>query len=252
MPNQKDRKSRYLEPIWLTVTIALLILGIVSVAVLAFTDKWNSNRVSAFAAWATGLLTLAGIGLALYESASARREAEEIEARSAVDQARRNWEVERQRRIALEIQRRSEGMRYCADIMDTICEVSINFVDLVREAAFKFDDEQFRSARSLDASVMWMRAEPRIGARALPICDSTFAHVLAERTVPSLKMVFDRTDVIGSAESTDELLSLISEIDVALSASGEDLRKSAIDDFILNMDMVIEKVDKVFPPFREP
>ena len=237
---------------WIVFAIAVLLAIIGVLTVIAIFDRWDANRVNAFAAWATGLLTLAGVSLALFEAATARRDAERARLEAEVDAARREWEVERQRRIALEIQRRSEGMQACTYILDALSDVTIRFAEMVKDAAFHFDDRERRVQLGLDADLMWRRAVPNMGARLLPINTSGFARTLSQTTVPKLQPIFDRTDVFAEAETTSELLALLNDIGDALQVGEEELRKCAVDDFTLSMDRIVERVDAEYPAFREP
>ncbi|WGJ88203.1 hypothetical protein [Gordonia sp. SMJS1] len=250
------RAARTWEPIWLVIAVVVLVVGIIVVAGLAFADQWDANRVNAFAAWAAGLLTLTGVALSLYEAHKARREAADVAAKQQeeseahqVEQARQRWELERQRRIDLEIRNRVSGMRYCVDILDSINLAITDFAEKVKTAAFAFDDAALRSSLSLDVQLTWVHTHPLIGARALPVARSSFAFELQDHTIPQLEELFAKASTIADAATTDELLAILAEVEAV---DGDTLRLRALEDFTLDMDAIAEAVDRHYPPFAPP
>lgn len=235
----------------MVLAIVILVAMIAVFGIIAIGDRWDANRVNAFAAWATGLLTLAGVSLALFEAAAARRDAEIARAAAELDAARREWELERQRHISLEIQRRIEGSKCCSEMLDIVTTTILDVGECARRALFNFDDESLRGDLLLDLMVNWARAKANIGARVLPICDSTFAHKLADTTMPAIEKLVNRAQVISRATDDDELLSFVNEINDIVAVDADELRERAIEDFVMNMTMINKRVDESFPKFEE-
>lgn len=234
----------------LIATVAIAVIAIVALVGACMLDRY-AVRVGALATWVGGAATFAAASIALYQAHHARVDADHARASAELAGSIAQWESDRQRRIDLEVQRRRDGMRYCTEILDEIVGASCEFADTLRRAAFRFKDSSFRVDAALTLNLHWVKARPRIGARALPIADSSFAHALAETALPSMDNLFEQTSIISDASSAEELVDFIPTIDAALTECGDDLRDRALDDFHLSMDAVTQAIESSLPPRPE-
>ncbi|MFD6195433.1 hypothetical protein ACFWE3_01895 [Mycobacteriaceae bacterium NPDC060252] len=225
----------------------IAIAAVLSVALVAITGGtllcWDPARVGALSTWVSGSATFAAAAVALYQAHRARVDADLASSKAELTGAQASWDSERQRRIEVELQRRGIGMAKCNEILDEIIDVACKFTDNVRIAAMNFEDTESRRDLSLTSNLLWVKTRPRIGVRTLGIADSSFAHTLADKTLPSFDALFDQTSIISTAVSPTALVDFLPEIDAALEPSAEELRLCALEDFRLDLDSVARKID---------
>ena len=230
---------------WKSVGIALFALVIVIVFAIVGGNLlgWRADKVGTLSTWVSGSATFAAAAVALYQAHHARVEARQAKLDSQIMALQARWDSERQRRIEVEVERRRIGMNKCIEVLDEIVDVVCAFTEAVRDAAFDFENSTRRTDLSLTTNLRWVKAHPRIGARVLSIADSSFAHTLADKTIPALENLFNHTSVISDASSTDILVNFLPTIDAALEESAEELRLHALKDFILDLDIITEKIE---------
>ncbi|SII31761.1 Uncharacterised protein [Mycobacteroides abscessus subsp. abscessus] len=220
------------------------VMSVVLVAIAGGTILcWNPASVGTLSTWVSGSATFAAAAVALYQAHRARVDADLASSNAELIGAQASWDSERQRRIEVELQRRSVGMTKCNEILDEIIDVACKFTDNVRIAAMDFENSTSRRDLALTTNLLWVKTRPRIGVRTLAIADSSFAHTLADKTIPSFDTLFDQTSIISEAKSPTALVDFLPEIDAALEPSAEELRLSALEDFRLDLNLIARKIE---------
>lgn len=184
--------ANYSSPVkqrkWL---IAIGVGGFIAItAVLVFViiglqQHWGNAQFGPLATWVAGGLTLAGLGVALEQSARARREA--ADAKAATDrqlvQAERDREAaderlksdrrdfERRRRVDLEISQRLRYVDSARRLITDISEVSMVFIDHVSDLTIGFSSNKMTvndaAWRHSEFLTLWANCVSRINAECL-------------------------------------------------------------------------------------
>lgn len=267
MTDETTKPIALIRRYWVEVVIAATVIGTAVTIWFAISDGWNADRANALAASVSGVLTLLGLLWALKQAADARavaneeqaeRRAEAAATRTKIDAsrtaaeeqaARSAREVEIERRITLEMNLRQQGTAHCEAIMNLINRSAVYASGLLRDAALAPEMTNQRTNSSLDLSLRWVGDRAEIGVAALPIVELSFAHLLQREVLPEIDRLHRGAQDALKEGTDDEVLDAISAYsNDAYNEMTDRLRQAAIDNFILNMDVIRAKVDEEFPP----
>lgn len=145
------------------ISVGLMVAGLLAVAGLGAGSGWGSSSWSAYGTWFTGLATFAAVVVALNQTNSARREADQarLSAVHALERAEARFKDEltaADERLARELDatRRMEQVKTLPPIWDVVGELNLLYPNLVEAL-----NEAPRMPRDQDsADLLMQRIEP--------------------------------------------------------------------------------------------